>query len=95
VLARHLIRLQPERSCVWRDGVRNFDAAYLVKLAAGSSTREVVIEFTAPSAVASAAYAEEVTRRFLGDEQPPQHLVVELGGAVSILTEPLLMGHPA
>lgn len=64
-----------------------FDAAYFVRLVCGASTREVVVEFAAPSAVASFAYAEEVTRPFLGEEEPPQHLVVEPGGAVSVLPE--------
>jgi len=64
-----------------------FDAAYFVRLASGSSTREIVVEFVAPSAVASFAYAEEVTRPFLQDEEPPSHLVVEFGGRVSIVPE--------
>jgi hypothetical protein len=54
------------------------DAAYLVTLVAGSTTREIVVEFATP-AVASAADAEEATRGFLRDEEPPQHLVVEPG----------------
>ena len=56
-----------------------FDVAYLVTLVAVSATREVVVEFATPSTVVSAADAEEVTRRFLDDEEPPQHLVVEPG----------------
>src|SRR5262249_55818021 len=47
-----------------------FDAAYLVKLVSGSSTREVVVEFAAPSGLASVAYAEEILRRYLGDAEP-------------------------
>jgi hypothetical protein len=64
-----------------------FDAAYFVRLVCGSSTREVVVEFAAPSAVASCPYAEEVIRPFLRQDDPPDHLVVELGGTVSILRE--------
>jgi hypothetical protein len=64
-----------------------FDAAYFVRLVFGSSTRVVVVEFVAPSAVASFAYAEEVTRPFLQQEHPPDRLVVEPGGAVSVQTE--------
>jgi hypothetical protein len=64
-----------------------FDAAYFVRVVFGSSTREVVVEFAAPSAVASFAYAEEVTRPFLLDDEPPSHLVVEFGGKVSIVPE--------
>jgi hypothetical protein len=61
-----------------------FDAAYFVRIVSGSSTREVVVEFVAPSAVASFAYAEEVTRRFLRQIEPPIHLVVEPGGVVRV-----------
>jgi hypothetical protein len=73
-----------------------FDAAYFVRLVFGSSTRVVVVEFVAPSAVASFAYAEEVTRPFLDQEEPPMHLVVETGGAVSVHKEAVqnLMGEP-
>jgi hypothetical protein len=59
-----------------------FDAAYFVRLVCGSSTREVVVEFAAPSSVASCPYAEEVIRPFLGQDDPPEHIVVEPGGAV-------------
>src|SRR5262245_61072452 len=53
------------------------DVAYLVTLVAGSATREVVVEFATSSTVASSADAEEATRGFLRDEEPPRHLVVE------------------
>jgi hypothetical protein len=73
-----------------------FDAAYFVRLVSDSSTREVVVEFAAPSAVASFAYAEEVTRPFLRQNEPPLHLVVESGGAVSARKQAVqnLMGEP-
>lgn len=66
----------------------DFDAAYFVRIGCGPSTREVLVEFAAPSAVASSFYAEDVTRPFLRDEEPPQHLVVQSGGMVSVLAEP-------
>jgi hypothetical protein len=66
-----------------------FDAAYRVKLSCGTTTRELVVEFAAPSAVASSGYAEEIARRFLSDEVPPQHVVVEIGGGLSVRTGPL------
>jgi hypothetical protein len=66
----------------------DFDAAYLLKLSIGPSTRDVLVEFEAPSAVASGGYAEEVTRAFLRDEEPPQRIVVERTGAVRVLTGP-------
>jgi hypothetical protein len=64
----------------------DFDAAYLVRLSRGSTLREVVVEFAAPSAVTSVGYAEEVARRFQGDAELPQHLIVERDGSVRVLT---------
>ena len=59
-------------------------AAYLVRVMRGSSRREVIVEFADSSAVVSTGYAEEVTRRFLRDDEPPQHLVVEAPGTVRV-----------
>lgn len=75
----------------------DFDAAYLLHLTYGASTRDVVVEFAAPSAVASGGYAEEVTRAFLRDEEPPHHLVVECDGSVRVLTGPRVLepGEPS
>jgi hypothetical protein len=64
------------------------DAAYRVRVASGSSTREVVVEFVAPSSVVSVGYAEEVVRRFLPEPEPPQHLLVALDGQVRVLRGP-------
>jgi hypothetical protein len=65
-----------------------FDAAYLVRVARGEATREVVVEFADPAAVASIGYAEEVTRPFLRDLEPPRHLVVDHAGAVRVQSGP-------
>lgn len=46
----------------------DFDAAYLVRLSRGSTLRDVVVEFAAPSAVTSVGYAEEVARPFQRDD---------------------------
>jgi len=51
--------------------------------------RDVVVEFTAPSSLTSVGYAEEVTRPFLENREPPQHLVVDVGGEVRVLRGPL------
>jgi hypothetical protein len=59
-------------------------AAYLLRLMRGSSRREVIVEFADSMAVLSTSYAEEVTRPFLDDLEPPQHLVVEPAGTVRI-----------
>ena len=61
-----------------------YEAAYRVRVVRGSSRREVIVEFADPAAVASNGYAEEVTRRFLRDDEPPQHLVVEAAGNVRV-----------
>jgi len=65
------------------------DAAYLLKVAYGDEQAQVVVEFAAPSSVASGGYAEQIVRRFLGDDEPPQRIVVERDGSVRIATSPL------
>jgi len=64
-------------------------SAYLVRVARGTSKRQVIVEFADSSAVVSNGYAEEVTRRFLRDDEPPQHLVVEASGDVRVQAVPL------
>jgi hypothetical protein len=66
------------------------DAAYLLKVAYGEEQAEVVVEFAAPSAVASGGYAQEVVGKFLADDEPPQRLIVERDGSVRVVTGPLL-----
>ena len=66
------------------------DAAYLLKLAYGEEAAEVMVEFAAPSSVASGGYAQEVVGKFLADDEPPQRLVVERDGSVRIATGPLV-----
>ena len=65
------------------------DSAYRVKVARGETVRDVVVEFTAPSSLTSIGYAEEVTRPYLEGSEPPQHLVVDVGGAVRVVLGPL------
>jgi hypothetical protein len=65
------------------------DAAYLLKVAYGDEQADVVVEFAAPSSVASGGYAEEVVRKFLTDDEPPQRIVVERDGSVRVATNPL------
>jgi hypothetical protein len=64
------------------------DAAYLIRLKCGEEVTESVVEFAAPSSVASGGYAEEKLSSFFGDEEPPQHIVVEREGTVRIVTGP-------
>lgn len=66
------------------------DAAYLVKVGYGDEEAQVIVEFAAPASVASGGYAEEVVRRFLRDDEPPQRVVVARDGSVKIATKPLM-----
>ena len=68
---------------------RAVDSAYRVQVARGPSKRDVVVEFTAPSSLTSVGYAEEVARSYLTSPEPPQHLVVDVSGAVRVLHGPL------
>jgi hypothetical protein len=103
--AHTILHLMPERTGWHHGGVENWeiknvvavspmnhdecDAAYLLKVAYGDEIAEVVVEFAAPSSVASGGYAEEVVRRFLADDEPPQRVVVERDGSVRVATSPL------
>jgi hypothetical protein len=69
------------------------DSAYRVKVACGTTERDVVVEFTAPSSLTSVGYAEEVTRPYLSSAEPPRHIVVDVGGAVRVVVGPLQDTH--
>jgi hypothetical protein len=64
------------------------DAAYLVTVGYGEERAEVVVEF-APSSVASGGYAEEVVRKYLADDEPPQRIAVAADGSLHIESGPL------
>jgi hypothetical protein len=62
-----------------------FDAAYRVTMMKPDETRhELVVEFAAPSVLASVGYAEEVARRFQHEAEPPEHVVVDLERNVQV-----------
>ena len=65
------------------------DAAYLVKVSYGEEQADVIVEFAEPSSVASGGYAQEVLGPYLGDDEPPQRLVVERDGGVRVAGAPL------
>jgi hypothetical protein len=65
------------------------DAAYVVTVAYGEERAEVIVEFAAPSSVASGGYAEEIVRKYLADDELPQRLSVARDGSVRIETGPL------
>jgi hypothetical protein len=64
------------------------ESAYLVRVERGASKRELIVEFADRDAVVSNGYAEEVTRGFLKDEEPPQHVVVEVSKDVRVVSGP-------
>ena len=68
----------------------NYDAAYTVRLTHDDgSTHDLVVEFEAPSALASVGYAEEITRTLLRAGAPPNHVVIDTDRTVRIIDERL------
>jgi hypothetical protein len=65
------------------------ESAYLVRVERGAAKRELIVEFEDCDAVVSNGYAEEVTRSFLKDAEPPQHVIVEISKGVRVVTGPL------
>jgi len=65
------------------------DAAYLLRLSYGDEEADVVVEFAAPSSVASGGYAQEVVGPYLRVDKPPQRLVVERDDSVRVTDGPL------
>lgn len=70
-----------------------YDAAYIVRLTdpATGSTRDLVVEYAHPSALASVGYAEEIARRFVGESDPPPHVIVDTERVVRVV-DPQLGG---
>lgn len=66
-----------------------YDAAYIVRLVHGEeATHDLVVEFEAPSALASVGYAEEIARRLIRSGGGlPNHVVVETSGSVQVVGE--------
>jgi hypothetical protein len=60
------------------------DASYLLKLSRGERKARSIVEFSAPSAVASNGYAREALMPFLRDEELPSRLVVDCDGTVRV-----------
>ena len=62
------------------------DAAYIVRLTdQEGETHDLIVEFAAPSAVASVGYAEEVARRFRQQTDVPVHVMVDTERAVRVV----------
>jgi hypothetical protein len=63
-----------------------YDAAYVVRLTDGDgSTRDLIVEFAAPSAVTSIGYAAEIARRFRRESDPPSHVIVDAQTSVRVV----------
>ena len=67
-----------------------YDAAYIVRLTPDDgSFHDLVVEFEAPSALASVGYAEEIARSFLRTADTPRHVIVDTRRDVRVLGEEL------
>jgi hypothetical protein len=65
-----------------------YDSAYVVRLTdTAGSTRDLVVEFAAPSSLTSVGYAEEIARRFRDRGEPPAHVIVDTERAVQVVGE--------
>lgn len=64
----------------------DYDAAYVVRLRDESgATHDMIVEFEAPSAVASVGYAEEIFRRFRRQSAVPAHVTVDVQRVVRVV----------
>jgi hypothetical protein len=60
------------------------DTSYLLKLSRGTRRAKSMVEFSAPSSVASNGWAREALAPFLADDEPPERLIVKLDGTVHV-----------
>jgi hypothetical protein len=51
------------------------------------AVHDLVVEFEAPSALASVGYAEEIARSFLRTADTPRHVIVDIRRDVRVLGE--------
>ena len=63
------------------------DTSYLVKLSRGDRRARSMVEFSAPSSVASTGWAREALAPFLADDNPPERLIVNLDGTVRVASD--------
>ncbi|HEX7310359.1 MAG TPA: hypothetical protein VF232_04195 [Gaiellaceae bacterium] len=63
------------------------DTSYLVKLSRGERRARSMVEFSAPSSVASNGWAREALAPFLADDNPPERLIVSLDGTVRVASD--------
>jgi hypothetical protein len=60
------------------------DSSYLLKLSRGDERGTAMVEFLAPSTLTSIAFAREVLLPFMGDDTPPQRLIVARDGTARV-----------
>jgi hypothetical protein len=63
------------------------DTSYLLKLSRGERRARSIVEFSAPSSVASNGWAREALAPFLADDNPPERLIVSLDGTVRVASD--------
>ena len=63
-----------------------YDSAYVVRLAdAGGETRDLIVEFAAPSSLTSVGYAEEIARKVRDRPELPAHVIVNTKGSLRVV----------
>jgi hypothetical protein len=65
------------------------DAAYRIEVSYGDERGTIIVEFAEPSSVASGAYAQDVVKPYLAEDEPPQRLLVQPNGSVTVAEGPL------
>jgi hypothetical protein len=65
------------------------DASYLLKLSRGEQRARSMVEFSAPSSVASNGWARDALSPFLADLEPPARLIVSRDGSVRVAPDVL------
>ena len=62
------------------------DSAYVVRLAdVGGETRDLIVEFDAPSSLTSVGYAEEIARKVRDRPELPTHVIVDTQGGLRVV----------
>ncbi len=63
-----------------------YDSAYIVRLVDdGGETRDLIVEFDAPSSLTSVGYAEEIARKVRDRTELPTHVIVDTKGSCRIV----------
>ena len=64
------------------------DSAYVVRLVDDTEeTRDLIVEFAAPSSLTSVGYAEEIARKVRDRTELPIHVIVDTDGLCRVVKE--------